>query len=106
MSDNFIRIARTAEIPPGTVKVFEIEDISIAICNVNGSFHAVENVCSHDDGPLGEGILLGKEIECPRHGAHFDVTTGEVKRQPAFGPIQTFPVRVENDTIHIDISNY
>ena len=106
MSDTMIKVAEVDDIPVGEVKTFEVEDIPIAICNVDGTFYAIENVCSHDDAPLGEGKLRGTEIECPRHGARFDVTTGDIKRQPAYAPIKTFPVRIENGAIYIDISKY
>ena len=103
MEENYIEIGQTSDIPSGTVKIYEYEDISVAICNVNGNFHAIENVCSHDDGPLGDGKLIGKNIECPRHGAQFDVTTGEITRMPAHGPVQTFPVKIEETKIFIEI---
>ncbi len=103
MEDKLVEIGNASDIPSGTTRIFEYEDISIAICNVSGNFYAVENVCSHDDGPLGEGRLIGKNIECPRHGAQFDVTTGEITRMPAYGPIQTFPVRVKNNKIYVEI---
>ncbi len=103
MSDLGVEIANTSDIPDGTAKIYEFEDISLAVCNVNGDFFAIENVCTHDEGPLGEGKLSGCEIECPRHGARFDVKTGAVKRMPAYGPVQTFPVTVENDKIYVNI---
>lgn len=106
MSSDLVKIARVSEIPAGEAKVFKVEDISIAICNVDGNFYAVENVCTHDNGPLGEGRLIGMQIECPRHGARFDVASGAVRRQPAYGPVTTFPVQVKNDEIFIDVSNY
>lgn len=106
MSDAMKKVATAADIPNGESKVFEIEDISVAICNVGGTFYATENVCTHDDGLLGEGKLCGTEIECPRHGARFDVITGKITRQPAYTPIQTFPLSIENGAIYIDISDY
>ena len=102
MSGELIRIADTSDIAEGEARVFNVEDISIVICNVNGIFHAIENVCSHDEAPLGEGELFGNEIECPRHGARFDVATGEVTRIPAVAPIETFPVHIKDDTIYIE----
>ena len=99
----FVKAAKVGDIPPGRVKVVEVGDEDVALCNVNGEFYALANVCTHDDGPLGEGYLLGDEIECPRHGARFDVRTGEVKVLPAIVPVPTFDVKVEGDDVYVDV---
>lgn len=96
--------AKAAEIPPGTMKIVEADGIRIALCNVGGKFYAIEDVCTHDDGPLGEGTLRGKEVECPRHGARFDVSTGRPTAMPAVVPVRTFPTVVENATVYIEVS--
>ena len=104
MNDNFVAIAKVSDIPDGEARVFKVEDdISVAVCNLGETFHAIENICSHDDGPLGEGILIGTEIKCPRHKARFNVLTGKATHMPAVAGIQKFPVKVENDTIFISI---
>jgi 3-phenylpropionate/trans-cinnamate dioxygenase ferredoxin subunit len=105
LSDVLVKVGLTTEIGEGEARVFEVEDISVAVCNVAGKFYAIENVCSHDNGPLGEGKLYGCEIECPRHGARFDVTSGAMTRMPAYGPVQTFPVTVNNGEIFVEISD-
>lgn len=87
-------VAKAADIPPGTMKVVESSGVRVALCNVAGTFYAVEDVCTHDDGPLGEGSLRGAELECPRHGARFDVKSGAALRMPAVVPVRTFPVKV------------
>ena len=69
-------IARVSDTPPGTISVHEVGDVRIALCNVNGRFYAIDDVCTHDGGPLDQGELEGNLVECPRHGARFDVTTG------------------------------
>lgn len=97
----FVTVAQTAEIPPGERGVFDVEEYYIAVFNVGGTYYAVEDICTHDDGPLAEGELYGFEIECPRHGARFDIRDGRVTRMPAVIPIQWFPVRVEGDDIQI-----
>jgi len=99
----FVAAARTGEIPPGECRVFEVEGHPLLISNVDGSYHAIENICTHDDGPLGSGQLHGTEIECPRHGARFDVRTGAVRRMPAAHPVRSFPTRVEGDRILVEI---
>ena len=79
--------------------MFSVGEHSIALCNVNGKFYAVDNLCTHDNGPLGEGRLIGDLIECPRHGARFDVKTGQWRALPAVRPIRTYPVEVEGDEV-------
>lgn len=99
----FVKAARVSDIPPGRVKVVELEEEDVALCNVDGEIYAVVNVCTHDEGPLGEGYLLGDEIECPRHGARFNVRTGEVKILPAIIPIPTLEVKIDGDDIWVDV---
>lgn len=99
----YVVAAKVGEVPPGTVKATEVGDESVAICNVGGEFYAVANVCPHDEGPLNAGHLLGDEIECPRHGARFDVRTGQVRVLPAIVPLPTFRVKVEGVDILVDV---
>jgi 3-phenylpropionate/trans-cinnamate dioxygenase ferredoxin subunit len=101
----FVKAATASDVPPGRVKVVQVEEEEVALCNVGGAIYAVANVCTHDDGPLGEGCLLGAEIECPRHGARFDVRTGAVRSLPAIMPIPTFEVKVEGDDIWVDVDS-
>jgi 3-phenylpropionate/trans-cinnamate dioxygenase ferredoxin subunit len=99
---DFVVVARTSDIAPGTVKVVEVNGTSIGIANVDGQFYAFADVCTHDDGPLGEGELDEYQIECPRHGARFDVRTGAVKLLPAPTPISVYPLRVEGENILVN----
>ena len=99
----FLKAARVEDVPPGRVVVVEVGDEDVALCNVGGQIYAVANVCTHGDGPLGEGYLLGDEIECPRHGARFDVRSGEVKSLPAIVPIPTFAVKIAGDDILVEV---
>ncbi len=73
------------------------------LCNVDGALYAIEDVCTHDGGELDQGELDGCRIECPRHGAYFDVTTGAALTLPAILPVATFPVRVEGDDVFVDV---
>ena len=98
----FIRVARREEIGPGQKKIVEVDGMPVVVVNLDGSFYAVEDVCTHDGGPLGEGELEGHQIICPRHGARFDVRTGEVLALPAFEPVPTYEVRVEGDDILVE----
>ena len=99
----FVKVGKLGDVPPGEAKVFEIEDRAIAVCNVDGELYAVDDVCTHDEGSLDQGELEGYEIECPRHGARFDVRTGKVKALPAVVAIDTFKVRVEGDDIELEL---
>ena len=105
MAERYITVARTSEIGPGERDVFEVEEYYIAVFNVDGRYYAVEDICTHDDGPLADGELYDFEIECPRHGARFDIRTGKVTRMPAVTPIKHFPVRVENDEIQLALDD-
>ncbi len=103
MSRRFVRIGRASGIPEGEVRVFDAEGTSVAVAKVDGKLFAIEDVCTHDDGPLGEGFLDGCEIECPRHGARFDVRTGAVTRMPAAAPVAVLAVKVENDDLLVEV---
>ena len=101
MSD-FVTVAKTSEIAPGTVKVVRIDGVPIGVANVDGEYYAFADVCTHDDGPVAEGELDEYLIECPRHGARFDIRTGAVKLLPAVTPIPVYPLRIEGDEIQIN----
>ena len=94
-----IKAGKEGDILPGKLKVVVSDGTRIAVCNVNGKFFAIEDVCTHDAGSLDQGELDGKEVECIRHGARFDVTTGAATRMPAIVPVKTFPVRVEDGQV-------
>jgi 3-phenylpropionate/trans-cinnamate dioxygenase ferredoxin subunit len=99
----FVRVASKDDVPPGQVRVFDVGGWSIALANVDGEFFAIDNVCTHDGGPLGEGVLAGETVECPRHGARFDVRTGRVRALPAVLPVPTYPVEVVGDEVRVDV---
>lgn len=101
-----IKAAKKDEIPVGKVKVIETnEGERIALCNVRGSFHAIEDVCTHDGAALDQGELMDDIIECPRHGAQFCVTDGRVVSMPAVVPLRTFPVSIEGDDIYVETTS-
>ena len=89
--------------PPGEVRVFSADGRSIALANAGGDFYALADVCTHDGGPLGEGMLWDTDIECPRHGARFDIRTGRVMALPAVLPVRTYPVQIEGDEVLVDV---
>ena len=96
-------VAKRDDIPPGSTKRVEAGGTALLICNVDGAFYAIEDVCTHDGGPLDQGELQGCRIMCPRHGALFDVTTGAALTLPAVVPLETYPVRTEGDDVLVDV---
>ena len=104
MTEDYTKIARTTDIAEGQVKVYDCGDHKIALCNVDGKFFAVQDLCTHDGGPLGEGELVGCQIECPRHGARFDVKTGKALTLPAVIDIPTYVVDVRGEEIYVKCS--
>ncbi len=99
----FETVAKVSDTPPGTISVHEVDGVRIALCNVNGRFYAIDDVCTHDGGPLDQGDLEGNLVECPRHGAKFDVTTGRPMTLPAVVPVKTYPVVVEGDDLKVEV---
>jgi nitrite reductase/ring-hydroxylating ferredoxin subunit len=100
-TDPYVTVARTSDIESGAVKVFDVDGRDVGVANVDGKFYAFADVCTHDDGPVAEGELDGCVIECPRHGARFDITTGEVLMMPAVAPLPVYEVRIEGDEIRV-----
>ncbi len=90
-------------LPSGERIFIEVDDISIVIFNIAGDVYALEDRCTHDDGPLGEGEIEGFEIICPRHGARFDVRDGQALTLPAVVPTKYFPTRIIENQIEIGI---
>jgi 3-phenylpropionate/trans-cinnamate dioxygenase ferredoxin subunit len=100
----WVRVADVVDIPAEMGYRVEIDDVPIAIWNVDGEFYATSDVCTHEETSLAEGDLWGEVVECPMHGAQFDVRTGEVLSLPAVIPLATYAVRVEDGAIYIEWS--
>ena len=99
----FTEIAPASELPNGERLFVEVGDNPIVIFNIAGQFFAIGDVCSHDDGPLGDGVIEGHNIVCPRHGAEFDVQTGKAMSMPAVIDIPAYPVQIKDGTIFVGI---
>jgi 3-phenylpropionate/trans-cinnamate dioxygenase ferredoxin subunit len=101
----WVTVCPVDELSPGTMKLVSAGGIDVGVYNVGGELRALEDRCSHDDGPLCEGDWDPEEgvVVCPRHGANFDIRTGEPLTLPAFEPVATYPVRVGAGTIEVDI---
>ena len=97
------KLCALADLPDGEARVFEVDGVELAAARSGTKVFVVENRCSHDDGPLGEGRLLGAEIECPRHGARFDIESGRATRMPAIAPISTYRATVEGDAVFVEV---
>lgn len=100
----FVTVARVGEIPEGGRKLVRIEDQELAVFRIDGQYYAMDDVCTHDGGPVAEGVLEGDVIECPRHGARFNVRTGAALSLPAVSPVPVYRVRVEGDDIQVEWS--
>lgn len=102
-SSDFIEIAPASELPNGERLFVDIADKPVVIFNIAGQLFAIGDVCSHDDGPLGDGSIEGNNIVCPRHGAEFDLRNGKAMQMPAVIDIPAYPVRVVDGNIQIGI---
>jgi len=97
----FVPVAGLDELPDGERLFLEVDDVYLVIFNIAGDIYAIDDLCSHDDGPLGDGDLDGFQVACPRHGARFDVRTGEQLTLPAVESINAYPVRFVDDQIEV-----
>jgi 3-phenylpropionate/trans-cinnamate dioxygenase ferredoxin component len=100
-----IDICAPDELPPGHMRLVEWEDLEIGVFNCAGTFYAIEDRCSHDNGPLAEGPFDESKctVECPRHGSLFDIKSGKPLTLPAYAPVDTFPVIIEDDMIKLEV---
>lgn len=103
MSNKWMQVALTSDLAPGQMKPVTLDDEPIVLCNVEGSFYAFQDRCSHQELPLDGGALCGKTLTCPWHGAKFDVTTGTALAMPAVTPIVTYPVKVEGNAVFVEL---
>lgn len=99
----WVSVAAANSLEDGNVSVIEVEARRVALCRAGGTYYAIDDVCTHDGGPLDQGQLEGFQIECPRHGARFDVRTGKVLALPAVRPVQSYPARVVNGSVEIEV---
>ncbi len=100
MSD-WVEVATAAELIPGSRRKVDVDDVMILVFNLDGEFYAIEDVCTHDYSSFDDGELDAGQIICPRHGARFDVRTGEALTAPAYEPVATFPVRVHDGIVQV-----
>ena len=101
-----VDVAPVDELPPGSVKIVRAGSIAVGVFNLGGEYCAIEDRCSHDDGPLAEGEFDPEErvVICPRHGSKFDICSGRPLSLPAYEPVDTFPVVVEDGWVKVDLT--
>lgn len=100
----FVKAAKVGDVPDPGKQLIEIDDRLVVLFHVDGKFHCIDDVCTHDDGPLGEGRLDGYSIACPRHGAKFDIRDGRALTMPATEDTTAHEVRVEGDSVFIRLN--
>ena len=100
---NMSKVALVGDLAPGEATVVEADGRCIALFNVEGTYYALDNTCTHRGGPLGEGKLNGSVVTCPWHHGQFDVRTGEVVERPGRGTVKTYRVQVEGDEVFIEL---
>jgi 3-phenylpropionate/trans-cinnamate dioxygenase ferredoxin subunit len=96
------KVAKAGDVPPGKTLRVVADGVELLLCNAGGTLYAIEDVCTHDGGPLDQGTLEGETVVCPRHGATFDVRTGDALTLPAVLPLMTFPVTVEGEDVYVE----
>jgi len=96
-------VGHASDVPAGRAEVFDVEDRKIAVFRLEDGFYAIEDICTHDGGPLAEGEIEDHEVICPRHGARFDIKTGTALTLPAVTPVESYPVRVDGNELYIGL---
>lgn len=97
----FARVASVEDIPPGTSKVVVVDGRRIAVFNVNGTFYAIDDTCTHEEASLGAGAIYGEIVACPKHGSRFHLPTGRVLSLPAVVPVNTYQVKMESGEVWV-----
>ncbi len=97
----FVKVATLDQVTPGERMLCFVDEQAVVLFNIDGQIYCIADICTHDGGPLGDGELYGHEIECPRHGATFDIRTGAAILFPATVPVPIYSVRIEKDEIQV-----
>jgi 3-phenylpropionate/trans-cinnamate dioxygenase ferredoxin subunit len=102
--NNFVKVADKNDIAPGSIKLVKVGDHDVALCHFGDKFYALDDRCTHEDAPLDEGTLVDGELECPWHGAHFDLESGKSTCLPAVVGVNTYEVEVRGEEIWVSPS--
>ena len=103
MSTQLVKICSLDKVKPGKMQRFSVNHNAILVANVDGTIFAVDDMCTHEDASLYRGALKGDCVECPLHGSHFDLKTGQPKGEPATIPIKTYPVTIKDNSVFIEL---
>ncbi len=103
MTGQYVRVCALSDMKEGEVRTVEINDRPIVLVRYEGVIYALDDLCTHDGGSLGDGGAIGGEIVCPRHGARFDIKTGAATRMPAVYGIQTYDVKIEGNDVFVGL---
>jgi 3-phenylpropionate/trans-cinnamate dioxygenase ferredoxin subunit len=105
MITQFEKVCKVDDLDEGAARVYRVGDISVLVAKIDGQIYAIDNICSHDGGDLGEGTVVECQVECPRHGARFDIRTGEVTRMPAVEDVDTYEIKIENGEVYVAVES-
>jgi nitrite reductase/ring-hydroxylating ferredoxin subunit len=101
----FVKVARVADVPAGGAKLVEANGQKIALFNVGGQFYAIGDACTHKGGPLSEGFIEASEVQCPWHGAKFDIKTGQNLTPPAAAPVPSYAVEIREGEVYVQVTS-
>ena len=104
MTGQFVKVCRLDDIEEHRTKVVEVDNRMILLARLDGHVYALLNMCTHDGSALGEAKIVEEQIECPRHGARFDIKTGEATRMPAVAELETFDVKIEDGHVLVAVN--
>ncbi len=99
----FVKVAEVSQVPPGQAAMVEVQGRQIALFNLDGNFYAINNDCTHAGGSLSEGLIEGDQVECPWHGARFNIKTGTKLRAPAPADVAAYKCRVTGTSVEIEL---
>jgi len=104
VADRFVKVGKVEDLAPGKMMQVIVSDQRILLANVDGRYYATDDTCTHEDASLSAGSLRGALVKCPLHGSRFDVRTGRAMEEPAEEDLKTYAVRLEGDSILIDVA--
>ena len=105
MSDNsFVTVAKVGDLKPGEMTYVEVNDEPVCLINLDGEYHAISDICTHEEASLSDGEIVGDEIECPLHGGAFDIRTGQPVSLPVVVPVPKYRVRVVGDEVQVSVN--
>ena len=103
MADSYVTVAKVTDLNPGELMYVEVDDEPICLINLDGEFHALNDLCTHEEASLSDGEIIGDEIECPLHGGAFEIRTGQPAAFPVVVPVEKYRVRVVDDEVQVSV---